>query len=319
MSSDFVFTVLGPVAPAELGVVDAHSHVWIEPVPGADPNAPVLFDATAVIRELRQFRAAGGSAVVDCQPGGCGRNGRMLQRLALQGGVHLVACTGFHRRRYYPPNTSLWQMTTADAAALFVSELTFALTETSLEPQPLRAGFIKVAGEATLAETPQQLLAAAAEACRATGCAIQMHTEKGAAVEQFLRFFVDHGVAPQRLVFCHVDKRPDFEFHRTIAQSGAMLEYDTFFRPKYQPETTVWPLIEKMVAAGLETQVALATDLAESSLWRQFGGQPGMAAFVTIVKARLQELAFNSHTIHQLMGENIARRLAIPSQQEERP
>ena len=35
-------TVLGPLAAAEVGVTDAHQHVWIEPVPGVEPGAPVL-------------------------------------------------------------------------------------------------------------------------------------------------------------------------------------------------------------------------------------------------------------------------------------
>ncbi|MEZ4589860.1 MAG: hypothetical protein R3D55_01760 [Chloroflexota bacterium] len=319
MNSPVVTTVLGPVAPAELGIVDGHSHVWIEPVVGADPSAPVLFEATAVTRELQQYKAAGGGAVVDCQPGGCGRNGRILPQLAQASGVHLIACTGFHRRLYYPADDPLWQMHSEAAADLFVSELTVALTETADQPQPVRAGFIKIAGEATLAETPQQLLAAAAEACLATGCAIEMHTEKGTAVEDFLQFFIDHGVDPQRLLFCHVDKRPDFGFHQTIAQSGAMLEYDTFFRPKYRPEDTVWPLLEQMAAAGLTSQIVLATDMADSGMWTQFGGQPGMAAFITHIKSRLEQMALEPETIYQLMGGNIARRLAFSPQQEERP
>lgn len=319
MSRPIVTTVLGPVDPAELGLVDGHSHVWIEPVPGADPSAPVLFDETAVSRELQQYKAAGGGAVVDCQPGGCGRNGRILPKLAQASGVHLIACTGFHRRLYYPADDPLWQMSAESAAALFISELTTALVETRHEPQPVRAGFIKIAGEATLAATPQVLLEAAASACLATGCAIEMHTEKGTAVEDFLQFFIDHGVDPQRLVFCHVDKRPDFGFHQTIAQSGAMLEYDTFFRPKYHPEQTVWPLLAKMAAAGLTSQIVLATDMADSGMWTQFGGQPGMAAFITQIKTRLEQMALDSETIYQLMGGNIAHRLAFSPQQEERP
>src|SRR5690606_29551862 len=140
MSRSVVTTVLGPVDPAELGIVDGHSHVWIEPVVGADPTAPVLFDETAVTRELQQYKAAGGGAVVDCQPGGCGRNGRILPKLAQASGVHLIACTGFHRRLYYPADAPLWQMGSEAAADLFVRELTVALAETADTPQPVRAG-----------------------------------------------------------------------------------------------------------------------------------------------------------------------------------
>ena len=304
-------TVLGPVAPSDLGIVDAHSHVWIEPVSGATSNAPVLHDEAAITRELIQYRAAGGGAIVDCQPGGCGRNGRNLRQIAQNSQVHLIACTGFHRRIYYPPDAPLWHMSADSATNLFVTELTTSLVETADQKAPVRAGFIKIAGEATLAQTPCHLLEAAAAACLSTGCAIEMHTEQGAAVEDFLQFFVDQGVDPQRLVFCHVDKRPDFAFHQAIAQSGAMLEYDTFFRPKYSPEQNVWPLLEKMTQAGFAEQIALATDMADGNMWQQLGGQPGVAAFVTQIQLRLVELGLDHKIINQLMGGNIAQRLTM--------
>jgi phosphotriesterase-related protein len=142
-----------------------------------------------------------------------------------------------------------------------------------------------------------------------------MHTERGSGVEEFLRFFGDAGLAPTRLVFCHVDKRPDPGFHREIAASGAMLEYDTFFRPKYAPEKNVWPLLEGMVAAGLGRQIALATDMAGAAMWR-FGGGPGPAAFVKSIKSRLETWPVADALVADLLGRNIARRLAIDPDRE---
>jgi 5-phospho-D-xylono-1,4-lactonase len=309
--SAIIQTVLGPIAPEALGVTDGHSHLWIEPMADADPTAPVLTDESAIIAELAAYRQAGGGAVVDCQPGGCGRNGRYLPTLSRASGVHIVACTGFHLRRYYPPDAPLWQMDAEMAAAYFSSELRDGLRETRELDEPVRAGFLKIAGEESLAKTPRHLLEAAAIASKATGCAIEMHTERGTAVADFLKFFIDRGVAPERLIFCHVDKRPDFAFHQAIAQTGAMLEYDTFFRPKYQPEQTVWPLLEKMVAAGLGGQIVLATDMADSGMWAAFGGQPGMAAFITQIIARLGTMGVPVEIIQALTGSNIAHRLAF--------
>ncbi|MCA9875587.1 MAG: hypothetical protein KC441_18075 [Anaerolineales bacterium] len=313
---ELVTTVLGPLAPEALGITDGHNHLWIEPVASADPEAPVLNDEAAIRQELQQYRAAGGGTIVDCQPGGCGRNGRYLAQLSHDSGVHVVACTGFHLRRYYPPHPMLWQMTAEAASDLFVGELLESLYETQDTVTPVRAGFLKIAGEASFEQTPRHLLEAAAAACRATGCAIEMHTEKGLAVEAFLEFFLAQQVDPQRLVFCHVDKRPDFGFHEAIAQTGAMLEYDTFYRTKYDPETAVWPLLEKMIAAGLETQIVLATDMAYSHMWQTMGGQPGLAAFVTQIRSRLAKMELAAATVNNLTGGNIARRLAVPHKKE---
>ena len=47
-----VFTVLGEIEPKEMGLTDAHNHVWIEPVPGADSNAPILNQFDLILKEL---------------------------------------------------------------------------------------------------------------------------------------------------------------------------------------------------------------------------------------------------------------------------
>ena len=176
--------------------------------------------------------------------------------------------------------------------------------------RPVKAGFIKVACEASLAESPLGLLEAAAQAARSSDAAIEVHTEKGADAEAILRFFDEHGVPAQRLVICHIDKRPDLGLHRELAREGVLLEYDTFFRPKYQPEKNVWPLLEGMVRGGLAGSVALATDLADEALWLTAGAGPGLAGLLTEVRPRLYGLGFDASTVRALTGLNIAERLS---------
>lgn len=306
-------TVLGPVDAGALGVVDAHSHLYIAPVPGGSLDAPVLVDEAGIGRELAAFRAAGGGAVVDCQPGGCGRDGRVLRRLSARTGVHVVASTGFHRRLYYPADAPLFDLGATAAADLFRDEIANGLAETRADDDGpvVYPGVIKIAAEASLEASPRALFEAAAAVAKETGYAIEMHTERGAAVEEFLTFFGGQGVPPWRLVFCHVDKRPDFGLHRELARAGVMLEYDTFFRPKYEPERNVRPLIGRMAAAGLAGQVALATDMAEPALWAELGGSPGMRGIFTIIKDGLTRMDLPATTIDGLLGGNIAGRLAI--------
>ena len=90
-----------------------------------------------------------------------------------------------------------------------------------------------------------------------------------------------------------------------------MLEYDTFFRPKYNPEENLWPLIDGMVEAGLSHAIALATDLAGGSLWARIGGGPGIVSFISEVKKRLEGMAYSSEIIQAMTGGNIAARLAV--------
>jgi phosphotriesterase-related protein len=274
----------------------------------------MLTDEEGVSRELRAYRMAGGGAVVDCQPGGCGRDGRVLRRLSQRTGVHVVASTGFHRRVYYLPNWPLFAMSAEAAADYFRDEIANGLVETrtaEMAAMPVYPGVIKIAAEASLAASPRSLFEGAVVAANETGYAIEMHTERGAGVEEFLAFFSGQGLSPQRLVFCHVDKRPDITLHREMAQAGVMLEYDTFFRPKYEPERNVWPLIREMAAAGLVGQIALATDMADPGLWTELGGGPGMLGIFTIIRQRLIRLGLSAESIAGLLGENIGRRLEI--------
>jgi len=140
---------------------------------------------------------------------------------------------------------------------------------------------------------------------------IEMHTEKGAGIDEFIDFFIQLGLPLERVVVCHIDKRPDLELHKELAQAGCLLEYDTFFRPKYHPEKHLWQLIPAMLAAGLDSAIALATDLADSSLWLSMGGKPGLAGFIRLVKTRLDQEIDDKAGIAKLMGENIANRLAV--------
>ena len=307
-----VITVTGPADPETLGITDAHSHIWIAPPAGAGVGSPVLDDERAILQELRDYRLAGGSAQVDCQPGGCGRDGRRLRWFSQESGVRVVASTGFHRSRYYPPDAWLWQQTAAQAAEYFLGEIQQGLEETRSGDAPVYPGLIKVAAEENLAVSAVPQLEAAAHASQVSGLAVEVHTEKGAAVEQLLDLFDAQGLAAERLVFCHVDKRPDFGLHAELARAGVMLEYDTFFRPKYDPEANVWPLIRAMLAAGLGASLALATDLAEGALWQRIGGGPGLVGFAASIKRRLEILDIEPEVISGLMGGNIARRLAVP-------
>jgi len=304
-----LITVTGPIDPAQAGITDAHNHVWIAPVADAASIGPVLDDEHAIASELIAYREAGGSTIIDCQPGDCGRDGRVLKRLAQTSDVNIVACTGFHLRRYYPKDHPFFDLPAEAACQHFVSEITKQLSETD-ETNPVRAGFIKIACEDSLDKSPLNLIEGAIAASRETGAAIEVHTEKGADAEHIAQTMADFGLPLTRLVLCHVDKRPDLAFHREMAEQGIMLEYDTFYRAKYAPGTNVWPLLTRMIEAGHASQVAIATDMAEAAMWSNLGKGPGLTAFITQLVPRLRTIGCDDTTVNQLVGTNIVGRLA---------
>jgi phosphotriesterase-related protein len=142
------------------------------------------------------------------------------------------------------------------------------------------------------------------------GVCVEIHTETGSDAEAILDFFVRRGVRAGQIVLCHMDKARDLGLHRSLAEAGACLEYDTFYRPKYAPNSTVWPLIQEMARNGLDHSVALATDMADASMWKHIAGGPGLIGFVQEIRPRLEEMRLGTSAITNLMGGNIVRRLS---------
>jgi predicted metal-dependent phosphotriesterase family hydrolase len=305
-----VMTVQGPLSYEQLGITDAHNHMWIGPVPGADPGSPVLNQFDAILKELIEYRAKGGETLLDCQPAGCGRNGNQLLVLSKASKVNLIACTGFHRKKYYSPDYWLWKADAEEIGDFLYCELEQGLSETLHTSSPVKAGFIKVALEATWTDCPHAALEGAAKAALRSKVLMEIHTEKGALAEKACIYFMDQGLLPSQLVLCHMDKRPDLSLQKELARLGVLLEYDTFYRPKYNPSANLWPLIEQMAGAGFSESVALATDMAEAKLYHFIGGGAGLASLPGEIKNQLNEKGIPEAAQKQMLGGNIARRLA---------
>ena len=305
-----VMTVQGPVPYQQLGITDAHNHVWISPLPGVIGDSPVLDQYDQIVKELVEYRSLGGESLLDCQPGESGRDGYRLLELSKAAGVNIISCTGFHRKKYYPADHWLFSASAQQVCEILCSELEQGLAETRHLPSSVKAGFIKIALEDTWSDCPQAALEGAASAAVKTGALVEIHTEKGALAEKICIYFADRDVPPHQLVLCHMDKRPDFSLHKALARLGVLLEYDTFYRPKYLPASRLWPLIEQMLSAGLSDRIALATDMAEAALYHNIGDGPGLGSLPGDIQEKLKTKGVPEIERMNMLGGNIARRLA---------
>lgn len=297
-------TVTGLVAVEDVKLADAHAHVWIDPPKGVPPKHQIrLDDPRKIEAELKDFRSAGGTTLVDCQPGGCGRDARMLVKFSETTEVHITATTGFHLERYYPTESWIWSASEQAAADYFVNELTSGLQEKG----DVLATTVKVGFAGEIESQTCILMEAAAEAVRQTGAALLFHTEEGRNTEALPLFFEDRGVPTSRLYLCHMDKRPDFGLHRELAQAGVLLGYDTFARSKYKPRKNSWPLLVEMVRNGFEDHLAMGLDLARSAMWRHYHGEPGLVYLPDTLLSRLHSEGLSEWVVSKLTGQNIAR------------
>jgi phosphotriesterase-related protein len=183
----------------------------------------------------------------------------------------------------------------------FCSEIEDGLTETR-EQTCVKAGFIKIALEADWANCPQAALEGAADAAYRTKKMIEIHTEKGELAQEIVRYFWIEKITPVQIVLCHMDKKPDLTLHQDLVQQGVLLEYDTFYRPKYDPEKNLWPLLDKMVQSGCAASVSLATDMADPAFYHHIGNGAGLASLPREIQAQLIERGFSQGDRRMLLG-----------------
>ncbi|MER7845324.1 phosphotriesterase [Kitasatospora sp. NPDC096077] len=266
-----VRTVLGDLAPAELGATDSHDHLFIRSplLPGQE-----LDDPAAAEDVLRAYAAAGGRTFVQWTPWGMGRGAESLAALSRATGVHLVAATGAHQAAHYPagrlPGPTSHAVPGAvpspDLAERFVTELTTGLPALPGLPggavDGVRAGLIKIADDAgPLTEHTRRTAAAAAEAHHATGAPIAVHLEPAGDPHGLLdRLSGRHGVSPDRIVLGHLTRFTDRSVHRSLAAEGVFLALDSPSRIGHPDDLQAFDLIADLVEAGHADRLLLGAD-----------------------------------------------------------
>ncbi|GHF33439.1 phosphotriesterase [Kitasatospora xanthocidica] len=270
-----VRTVLGDLAPADLGVTDSHDHLFIRSPLLAGQE---LDDPAAAEEVLRAFAAAGGRSFVQWTPRGMGRGADALAALSRTTGVHIVAATGAHQAVHYTrgadpavnspdvPDTSASE----DLAERFVADITAGLPGAA---EGVRAGLIKVADDPGRT-TPHthRTMAAAAEAHHATGAPIAVHLEpEGDPHEVLVRLSGRHGVRPDRIILGHLTRFPDRAVYRGLAAEGVHLALDSPSRAGHPADLQAFDVIADLVEAGHADRLLLGADTTTRTA-RQAGG-----------------------------------------------
>ena len=311
-------TVLGDIAPEELGFTDAHEHLILDKDYVLKLNPDYRLDSVEKSsEEVRSFMAAGGRAVVEMTCLGFGRNVRKLTEIARKTGCHIIASTGFHRPQFYMDSHWRFFYDADQLARLLIEEIQQGMDQHQyngpiLDRTEARAGVIKIAtGYYVIKSEDERVIEAAAIAHRETGAPIVTHTEQGTlGLEQVQRLGA-LGVDAVHVTVGHYDRNPDFFLHRELAQTGCFLQYDTPSRRKYFPETHFIDLLRKMVEAGHGRQIVWGGDLARPSYQLAYGGAPGLKYILDNFIPRLLQEGFTEDILADVFVNNPARALSI--------
>jgi len=281
----FIRTVLGDIAPEELGVCYSHEHLIIDPSFATDQNPDFLLDSVENgVAEVRELKAMGVGACVDSMPMDCGRNLTKLAEISRQSGVHILAPTGLHLAKYYSPEHWSAGLSPIDErwlADLFVADIEEGarMNDSNSPSSPrgvYRAGLIKVAALEEWDARTQGIFLGAMWAQEETGAPILTHTENGRLALEQARFLEEQGADLEHVVLSHLDRNPDVAYHRAVLQTGVTIEYDSHFRWKGDGPNPTLELL-KVLLPEFPNQIVLGMDAARRSYWKSYGGKPGLS------------------------------------------
>lgn len=301
-------TVLGDIAPENLGVTYLHEHLIIDSeIVAKDFSHIHLPSVDDAVSELNLCKSAGVNSMVDCMPTGSGRDIRKLVSISEQTGVNIIAATGLHHVRYYKSFDPIEAANVQGLAELFISEI-----QVGCEGTFHKAGVIKVVTSGISPSGREvRLFEAAAIAHQATGAPILTHCEHGTGALQQIDILQNLNVNLSNVVMSHTDKEPDFGYHNEILSSGINVEYDQSLRQIDMENSSSALLTAEMFEQGFGRQIMLGTDGARRSLWSSLGGAPGLPALYRNWSIKLREVGITDEQLRLMFVGNPARFLTL--------
>ena len=307
-------TVLGDIDPRDLGWCQCHEHLFVADGPSrAVDGALCMGDVDKSLAEAALYRDAGGGAIVDAQPYGCGRMAENLVTVSEASAVHIVACTGFHKLIFMEDREAFTAQSEDAIADLYGKEITDGMIGRDGGRLGARAGLIKCAAVPGWRDDARygKLFFAVAQAAHDTGAPVLVHLDKGVDVFGLIRFFEAAGVAAGRLVLCHLDRtRYDMAYHREAAEAGAYLEYDTIHRLKYHSDEDEALLIAHMIEHGYIGRLLMGMDTTNTRL-KSYGADFGLDYILTEFRSLLGQYGVGEERLDRILVQNPQQALAV--------
>ena len=344
-SGPMVHSVLGPVAPDQLGVTLMHEHAplidWSElydtpAAPFQDIQERMLDHTAGFLDAFHNSLAAdeGPGAIVEVTPVRVGRYPRLLAELAKRTKVHVIGATGFWCEAMAPQHPWAVRMSVAkdgtrEMAEFFIREITQGMEDPAgawgKKFTDVCAGVIKI-GTSTYLRPSERICHIAAAICsKETGCPITTHTTNGGGLEE-AHLLLKHGGKPERVVIGHQGYQDDrehdeaVEYHRLIANMGCYVQFDRVGQEKY-PIDSQARQITKLIEAGFAEQVLVSHDDA-AWFYPDFAGavkspdgweelEPDFTLITTKLVAELKRLGTSKSDIRKILIDNPRRVLAF--------
>jgi len=298
-------TVLGPVAADTLGIVLPHEHLLCDMRRVTGNFDHLVDDAMLAIKEVKQFKDAGGTSVVDVTSWGLGRDPRTLQHISQETGLHIVMGCGWYRGPFLPERIE--RANANELAAEIVRDLTEGADDTGI-----RAGIIGEIGadKDYISPAEERVFRAAARAHNQTGAAITTHAFLYPVGLDQLDILQEEGADLRRVIVGHCDTYLSLDYHEAIVKRGAYVQYDDIGKRYHCPDERRIAALIELIRRGYVSQILLSSDVCLRSHLHLNGGIGYDHVLAKFLPA-LREAGVSEEQIEMMTVENPKRVLAF--------
>ena len=264
-----IISVLGPIAPDDMGITQTHEHLLIDAYEQYGGYEWVIDDERTVVEEVGEFTSRGGRTICDVTTDDIGRNPEGLARIARAAGINVIMGCGWYREYAYPPIVA--ERTSRELAEVLVREIEEGVGDTGV-----RAGFIGEIGTGRHHVKPaeERVFRAAALAHQRTGVAITTHTTRwGTLALEQIAMLEEFGADLSKVIIGHLGDRRGVEHLLPIAEKGVWLEVDNIGYIDYQPEWVRADNVAALVSEGFTDRILLSEDICTLQHLKYQGGK----------------------------------------------
>lgn len=282
----FVRTVLGDIAPEQLGVTDCHDHLIKNYGPEAREHPDfVMLSVPAAIAEVNEFAKCGGRTIVTMDPPNVGRDlYKMLDiAQAVKDKVNIIMATGFHKATFYDKGGSwLALASVSEITQMVVAEIEqgmdfYNYSGPIIKRSHHKAGIIKAGTSyGAIDRLELKALEVAARASILTGAPILVHTQLGTMAYEAAQHLIDFGANPQKIQLSHLNKNPDrYYYEKILSELGVTICFDGPDRVKYYADSVLAEHIKYLVDRGYQKQITLSLDAGRILYQRHYAQECG--------------------------------------------
>lgn len=305
MSKGKVRTVLGDIDAKEMGYTLAHEHIMTNPqgMGSKVEDDHKLDSVEKAIEMCKEFKAAGGKSLIESTPKSWGRNTPGMVIASRESGVNVIACTGYICEEHGTMKTDVAGKTIDEVSEWLVHDV-----ETGMDGTSVKAGWIK-AGTAYnyISEAEEKVIRAGARAAARTGVCLHFHTGAGTMGLEIIEILEDEKFDLTRAVIAHVDRFPDYWYHKKMLEKKVSLIYDGPGKAKYYPDSMRVELIKNVIRDGFADQLMLSNDMGRRSHHKVYGYGPGFNFIKEKFLPRLLDEGVSQADIDKFMIHNPAR------------